>query len=566
VRVHFEMKLLSKSSGLLALAVIFLVLLISNLYLYQFRSAFSKNNGESTLSSASAGLSDVSKAEIVELQRSSSAVHDFSINSPTGGDTLLGQPNPKVTHGSTENKKNQSSSSKSDLLLSTLIKKPLSWESFASLPFDQRYFRISNPSQNRITKSLSDYKPFLCKDEIVRKLKEPKLSDEEVKWCRWALDSNGGKVVVGKSWGKLNSRNDKEKFDALNCNSVEKSGKNPSCDDSWGDIHIKNWLNRPENTFDCDSKSDKNVSSKVNCYRNDNNDLYCEMFNAMIDFSKVKKISRGSGMTPSKLFQQNFLSTDCKSSIKSYSDFSFPHLYSPTLSSNQCDVVYNGTLLLYSHDDIRNLGHTLNDVMNIWIMLWLAGVGRYGKNIDMLNIDSFKLGHNFDDEPNSFFLTYYKSLKDILKGISFSNSRLCIKHLLIQPIPPRFFIWESWFVDLPCSFIGPSSLYQRWNFHVRAAYNLLNRPSSQYYSNEKKKIKILMIVRNENSNMWGSQRTSRNYLNLAEMETKLKEYETTSKDNVEIIFQEMSKLSFEQQLELISEVSIMVGMHGGEFL
>jgi hypothetical protein len=552
------MKLSSKTSCLSVLAVVFLVLLFSNLYLYQFRSVFSKNKIESTEPTPAASQSEFSTPE--QLQKRSSSVHDFSTNKPTSSENLLKQADFRVA------KKQSSSSRSADVLQPTLIKKPFSWKSFVSVPFNQHYYQTSTPTQDRITKSLSGYKPFVCSDEIVKKLKEPKLSEEEVKWCQWAVDSNGGKVVVGKSWGKLSSRSDKEKFDALNCNSVAKSGKNPSCDDSWGDIHIRNWLKRPINTFDCDSRKEKNVSSKVNCYGNDNNDLYCEMFNAMIDFSKVKKVSRGSGMTPSKLFQQNFLSTDCKSSIKSYTDFSFPHLYSPSLSSNECDVIYNGTLLLYSHDDIRNLGHTLNDVMNIWMMLWLAGIARYGKNIEMLNIDSFKLGHNFDDEPNSFFLTYYKSLKDILKGISFSNSRLCVKHLLIQPIPPRFFIWESWFIDLPCSFIGPSSLYQRWNFHVRAAYNLLDRPSSQYDNNEMKKMKVLMIVRNENSNMWGSQRTSRNYLNFAEMEKKLKEYENASKDNVEIIFQEMNKLSFEQQLELISDVSIMVGMHGGEFL
>eukprot|EP01034_Spumella_vulgaris_P037705 gene37705-46518_t len=32
----------------------------------------------------------------------------------------------------------------------------------------------------------------------------------------------------------------------------------------------------------------------------------------------------------------------------------------------------DGTVLLYSHDYLINLGHTLNDMMNVWLMLWLT--------------------------------------------------------------------------------------------------------------------------------------------------------------------------------------------------
>jgi hypothetical protein len=438
-----------------------------------------------------------------------------------------------------------------------LIEAPQSWDSFLSIPFDRNYIKYDNPLQRQQEISMKKYKPNLCPATTVEKLAAPRLTDSDFNWCRWALSPTGANVVVGKSWGKLSSKSDKEKFDALNCNSVA-NGKNPSCDDSWGDVHIKNWINDHFPNFDCAAGR----SSKVECHRNDNSDLSCEMFNVQIDFRKVKKVSRGSN-TPSKIFQQDFLSTDCKPDVRSYPDFPFPHLYSPKLASDKCDIVYNGTVLMYSHDDIRNLGHTLNDVMNIWIMLWMAKLGRYSNNIEMLNIDSFKLGHNFDDKPNAFFLTYQKALKNILKGIDYQNKVVCFKHVLLQPIPPRFFIWESWFIDLPCSFIGPSTLYQRWNLNVRAAYGLLDNPRSSFENNENKKLKVLMIVRNEHSNMWGSQRTSRNYLNLPEITSGLKSYESShAAENVEFVIEDLSKYTFEEQLKLISDVSIMVGMHG----
>lgn len=264
-------------------------------------------------------------------------------------------------------------------------------------------------------------------------------------------------------------------------------------------------------------------------------------------------------MTPSKKFDQDFLSADCKNSHdKSLSEaFPFPHLFSSKLAQRRCDVVYNGTLLLYSHDDIRNVGHTMNDIMNVWVMLWLENLARSARSIEMLNVDSFKLGHNFDDQPNRLFHTYLKSLRSILKGTDLAGKTVCVKKLLIQPTPPRFFVWESWFIDLPCSFVGPSTLYQRWNLHVRQAYNLLSVPRPA-------KMAVLVIVRNEHSNMWGSQRTSRNWLNLDAARQGLQSLLDSQpfSTDFELVVEDLAKLTFRQQIELMTRTALVVGMHG----
>ena len=173
----------------------------------------------------------------------------------------------------------------------------------------------------------------------------------------------------------------------------------------------------------------------------------------------------------------------------------FPYLYSNALSNNKCDIVYNGTLLLFSHDELRNLGHTMNDIMNVWMILWLEGLARHSYEVDMLNFDAIKLGHNFDDQPNDFFLAYRKNFHDILKGVDFANKVLCVKKLIVQPNPLRFFVWESWFLDLPCSFVGPSTLYQRWNMHVRNSLDLLHTATNERFT-------IMLIVRKEAENLW----------------------------------------------------------------
>ena len=121
----------------------------------------------------------------------------------------------------------------------------------------------------------------------------------------------------------------------------------------------------------------------------------------------------------------------------------FSYLYQPYISSDKCDYIHNGTVLMYSHDHISNLGHTLNDIMNVWVMLWLENIARISKDINFLNIDSFSLGNNHYDKTNIFFTTYYQNFNDILKGIDFHKKTLCIQKLLIQPTPPKYFVWDG---------------------------------------------------------------------------------------------------------------------------
>ena len=409
-----------------------------------------------------------------------------------------------------------------------------------------------------------------CSDKVVSDLAAPSLSADDFKWCTWALDKQGGGVVVGHSWGQLLEKSQKERFDALNCNAVSK-GRNPSCDDAWGDKHLTNWgKNKIPGASSCSSGH-----SSVSCFHNENSDNYCVLEKAQINFRKMHFVDRMKSATyssNSRTFDKGFLSVDCdaagKASTKDSSYFPFPHLYSSRISSDTCDYVINGTVLLYSHDDIRNLGHMMNDIMNVWVMLWLdQGRARQASLTPFLNIDSFKLGHNFQDEPNAFFETYFRNFGAFIKGSSFpSKSTVCIERVLIQPIPPMFFVWTSWFKDLPCTFLGPSSAYQRWNMHVRHSYGLLE-PSSLVTNN---RIQVFLVVRNETRNLWGASRTSRNFIEYETLHNGLKSLlqEDSSLSlaaggpPISFLAVDLSRYTFQQQLVLLSESSIIIGMHG----
>lgn len=279
----------------------------------------------------------------------------------------------------------------------------ISWKEFVRIPFEdspKEAYRTKHARDGN-TKRLASTQLFpaggttigplvTCADHISQKLAAPVLSQKDVDWCRWALSTTGGRVVVGKSWGKLSNRQEKDRFDALNCNSVASSNKNPSCDDSWGDANMKHWMGNRDDSIRCDAEK----TSQIICSKNDNSDRICVFHNLQIDFNRYKFRKRPNP-TPSKSFDANFLSGDCSDTRKTEENFPFHYLYSNQLSSSTCDYVHKGTVLLYSHDDIRNLGHTLNDILNMWVMLWYAQLARYVNYVTIMNIDSFKLGTYF---------------------------------------------------------------------------------------------------------------------------------------------------------------------------
>lgn len=79
-------------------------------------------------------------------------------------------------------------------------------------------------------------------------------------------------------------------------------------------------------------------------------------------------------------------------------------MYRPTVSpsATKCSHVIDETILVYGHDDIKNLGHSMSDFMNVWTMLWLAGLGDYAHDIAFFNMDAIRMGHNYHDDLGTF--------------------------------------------------------------------------------------------------------------------------------------------------------------------
>ena len=138
------------------------------------------------------------------------------------------------------------------------------------------------------------------------------------------------------------------------------------------------------------------------------------------------------------------------------------------------------------------------------------------------------------------------------------------------------FTFDGWWQDMPCSFKGPSSLYQRWNLQLRFNYGFLkpyydsihadmrcNQSGSAappYHNitnmNTDHVMQVLLVVRKGASGD-GTVRTSRFFLNTDDIIASLK---TIS--GIVFLPVDLSVLSFEAQLEVIGNSSIVIGMHG----
>ena len=187
----------------------------------------------------------------------------------------------------------------------------------------------------------------------------------------------------------------------------------------------------------------KGKPSSVQCFSNDNKDKFCIVNNARIDFSKMSVTENSASVInrSKRKFDRTFLTVDCAEQgdrDKEQAEFTFPHLFSTSLPAGaQCDSSIMGTVMMYSHDNIRNICHTMQDLMSVLLILWLDRAAGHSKDITFLNVDSLRLYNNNNDEINDFFEPYKRMFPPLLKGISFGSKTLCIQRLLIQPIPPR---------------------------------------------------------------------------------------------------------------------------------
>jgi hypothetical protein len=297
--------------------------------------------------------------------------------------------------------------------------------------------------------------------------------------------------------------------------------------------------------------------------------------------------------TIQRMFEKGFLSADCGEMAPE--DINYYQLYKPDIEHRDdvpCDYVLNETVLLYSHENTRNYGMMISDYLNVWTTLWLSGLSKYSKDISFLNIDGFlhrkipatstsvvSTKPQGNDQINHFFRLYDNSFRRIIKGSDFLTSsvsplpgslpRVCVKRLLLPSKPLLSYHWDVTEMHDPsvyydCPKILVSSLFQRWNLHIRNSYSLLSS-SSDFITNQK--LQVLLLTRSIHSipSTSSSHYLSRIISNQNEIITSLKQLFLSSASSVvEITLEvvDLVSLSYDEQVRLIGKSGMIVGMTG----
>ncbi len=114
-----------------------------------------------------------------------------------------------------------------------------------------------------------------------------------------------------------------------------------------------------------------------------------------------------------------------------------------------------------------------------------------------------------------------------------------------------------------CNFATPSSLFQRWNLHLRYNFGHLRNLPEEYPTNNAIQI-LLVIRRSRGENIVAKHISSRIFLNEKELISALNKFVSSIRGDVPVslVVRDFSSLSYEQQSAVVGNASIIIGMHG----
>jgi hypothetical protein len=172
-------------------------------------------------------------------------------------------------------------------------------------------------------------------------------------------------VELGVSWGSLPVE-DQHSWSRMNCDEVIRFGRLLSCSDRWGEQMLSHWNSTTIEIV----KPFNSLSSSMLCKSSTQSSM-CTLRNVALDFSKILTLN------VQREFAKGFVETFGlrNASIDASSLFpinSWSHLEGRDISAGKCEVWEQRSTYIMSHDDIFNLGHHIEDVANVWVMLMLT--------------------------------------------------------------------------------------------------------------------------------------------------------------------------------------------------
>ena len=422
-------------------------------------------------------------------------------------------------------------------------------------------------TNNKTIHSINNSKDNLiqCSESTRQKYMDvPGFSNEQLSFCQNAASSHH--VVVGKSWGSL-SKDMQSKWNDNNCNQLITVGKFLSCNDTWGWPFLTSWVD-DHHVKTYVSNNDQPNLSKVRCGLNSKNSLFCKFNNIRIDYSK------SSINGESRSFDKGFFTTY---GIQTNQYFDIPgsmNIDSSSnnlkwMESNECDIIETTPTFLTSNDDIFNLAHYINDVMDVWTMIMISG--KDPKQSNLLNFDGWRVGgpasgarhrlmlSNDPDQHGPFSKFYESWFANLTKAKDYGKKRACYSEIYVPYLPGMSWYWFGWgnAPIISCGAQAPSPIFQSFNYFLRNRWkekfgmDTLKPPTSADI------ITIVLEQRMYNPKKSGTHSSCRVIENINEIIQALKSF-----NNVKVVVQNFAEISVEQQFAIAHSASIFVSMHG----
>jgi hypothetical protein len=215
--------------------------------------------------------------------------------------------------------------------------------------------------------------------------------------------------------------------------------------------------------------------------------------------------------------------------------------------------------VLFSANNIENLGHTLEDFMNIWLQLLVTGLSEEAnRSVSVMVVDQLHngMGH-FADDQSPFYYILQVLFKQVLHASHYEGMTVCADKIVTFSSPrDRYpYVFNGLEFDLECSFRGPSAIYQRWNVLVRTAFDTLYSVSPPPPGITR----VLLLLRGGNSTRQVHKQANRGFSpeTRRALITALK-----GLDGVILSVQDLGELTLKEQMQLVARQQVIIGKKG----
>lgn len=380
------------------------------------------------------------------------------------------------------------------------------------------------------------------KDASIMRLKE------QLREASSALEEQQRMSKNGLTFEMESTVAEKENFLAVKPGYLEEE-----CESKYGLNLVENWRRSGETW--CQTDAEAKVESSLSCYpfkqqHKRDKDMFCEATNFIIDFSKISGMHGNS--KPRKgdqylSFAKQSLLSSCKKTEKYNSRLFMPHhaRQMRDFEGSSDSSIYNHAVvqetplyLLARDEDCENSFHSAADFMNMFLVLSVLRVHPSG--IQVMLFDKHTDGPYLD-----LIKKAYSPKHPVLRYHEFSGTKVLFRKIIFHLESPAGLIFPKVSNPGPLRCKG-TGLFHAYRKHILESFDLWNVPPPPIPS-------ITLSLRHRTS----TKNVGRIMQNEAEV---VKIVSSVNVADVHVV--DTAKMSFSEQLTLIRNTNILIGIHG----